>query len=168
MARALAASQDPVRAGRGRRAIARVLAAALLLAGAPAVASDPASLDCRSVPINERHIFEGEVNARGRLVGFHHAAAHRDRLLRVLRGPNAMGVYEAEFRAFGLLKRSTFFPDAWTRERVLAAIREACAAAGAPRNGRLIGRTRDGLRIQMYLDGRGGIATAFPLYEGPP
>lgn len=147
-----------------------LLAAVLAPAPSPlSIASvPPAAIDCPSAPIAQRHIFEGEVNRHGRLVGFHQAGAHPDRIVRILRGPNALGVYEAEFRAFGRLKRSTFFPDAWTREQVLAAIREACSAAGAPRDGRLVGRTAQGMRIQMYLDGRGGIATAFPLYEPAP
>jgi len=151
-------------------ALGLALAVALSLAEAPlpSPAAGPGGVDCGTAPIAEGHIFEGEVNRQGRLVGFHHVGAHRDRIVRVLRGPNALGVYEAEFRAFGKLKRSTFFPDAWTRERVLAAIREACSAAGPPRDGRLIGRTPKGLRIQMYLDGSGGIATAFPLYERSP
>ena len=134
----------------------------------PAGAGAAASLDCATAPIAEPHLREGELNRRGRLVGFHHLGPHRDRIVQVLRGPNAQGVHEAEFRGFGQLKRSTFFPDVWTREEVLAAVREACAAAGPGRGGRLIGRSRSGLRIQMYLDDRGGIATAFPLYEASP
>jgi hypothetical protein len=155
----------------GLRAAGLALLAAVLapVASPPSIASaPPAAVDCRTAPIAERHIFEGQVNRHGRLVGFHHAGAHLDRIVRILRGPNALGVSEAEFRVFGRLKRSTFFPDAWTRKRVLGAIREACAAAEAPRDGRLVGRTAEGLRIQMYLDGRGGIATAFPLYEPAP
>ena len=157
----------PVRFG---AALGLALAVAFSMAEAPlpSPAAGPGGVDCGTARIAEGHIFEGEVNRQGRLVDFHHAGPHRDRIVRVLRGPNALGVYEAEVRAFGKLKRSTFFPDAWTRERVLAAIRKACAAAGPPREGRLVGRIGEGMRIQIYLDGRGGIATAFPLYGPSP
>ncbi len=137
------------------------LAAACVGAGAVRAAS--------SVPrIDERHIFEGAVNKQGRLVGFHHVGAHRDRIIRIVRGPTALGVYEAEIRAFGLTKRSTFFPDAWTREQVLAAIREAYLNPIERSEGKIIGKTAGGVRIQMYLDRAGNIATAFPLLEERP
>jgi hypothetical protein len=132
------------------------------LAGIGAVAAQTA---VRVPQIDERHIFEGGLNKQGRLVGFHHAGPHRDRLVRIVRGPNALGVYEAEFRAFGMTKRSTFFPDAWTREQVLAAIREAYLNPIEKTGGKIVGKTASGMRIQIYLDRAGDIATAFPIYE---
>lgn len=114
--------------------------------------------------IDADHIFEGEINARGKLVGFHHVGKYTGRITKITRPPNKYGVYEAEFRAFGQTKRFTFFPDKWSRQKVLDSIYEAYLNPVKKSRNARTGKTSDGLRIKMYLDREGNIATAFPLY----
>src|SRR5258708_40115862 len=72
-----------------------------------------------SPPINVTHIFEGEINSRGKPVGFHSRPGGRDpqgaRLVRVIDRPNRAGVYTAdvEIRSGSdwLPNRSTLYPD---------------------------------------------------------
>lgn len=51
----------------------------------------------QSIKINEKHIFEGEINRRGLAVGYHHRANGKDsasaRLEKIISNPNAQGLY---------------------------------------------------------------------------
>lgn len=90
-------------------------------------------------PRLEQHIFEGHVKKRKRGVGYrelgyHHREGGVDRgamrVVRVVAGPDANGVYRARVAGPKTeggpeLRVSTFFPDSWTREDVLRAIRFA-------------------------------------------
>ena len=141
-----------------------LLVASLVVPVASPYAGANQSLPAVLPKIDEEHIFEGELNAKGKLVGFHHMGKYTDRILKITRQPNKYGVYEAEFRAFGQTKKSTFFPDRWSRQKVLDSIYEAYFnPVNKSRNAR-VGKTTDGLRVKMYLDQEGNIATAFPLY----
>src|SRR5262245_55575060 len=82
-------------------------------------------------PINRAHLFEGEINKRGKPVGFHARPGGVDpaaaRVVRVLDGPNRAGVYVArvEIRDRSgrwLGKTSTFYPDAFGEADVVAAV----------------------------------------------
>src|SRR6185295_8286543 len=72
-----------------------------------------------SPPVNVTHIFEGEINRRGKPVGFHSRPGGRNpqgaRLVRIVERPNRAGVYTAEVEIRSgsdwLGKRSTFYPD---------------------------------------------------------
>ncbi|MEW5885012.1 MAG: EndoU domain-containing protein [Armatimonadota bacterium] len=130
--------------------------------------------------INLKHIFHGEINAAGRAVGFHHEGGigwqGRARVVPGTRTvPNAEGVYQARVEIFDAARNqwvakqapSTFFPEDWSRARVLEEIQGAFGARG----GRVAGRPANyweglspsGLRIGGYTNPAGGIATAFPL-----
>ena len=80
--------------------------------------------------INERHIFEGEINANGRAVGYHHRANGQDavhaRVTRPTTAPDANGVYRGDVEIYNVMRGtwiakalgSSFFSDAWSRIKV--------------------------------------------------
>jgi hypothetical protein len=124
-------------------------------------------------PVNETHIFQGGVNHRGRPVGFHSRPGGVDpphaRVVRVVRPPDRLGVYEAEVEiedvqaGRGLGKRSTFYPDRLDRAAVIAAIVHAYAGRGAQDGMRFRGPSGLGFNIEGYLLAGGRINTAYPL-----
>lgn len=119
-----------------RRPLAAAVAAAFALAVLLAAAGPAlAGLWSSTRPaINETHVFAGEINRRGKPVGFHARPGGEDprgaRVVEVLDGPNALGVYVArvEIRDRSgrwLGKTSSFFPDRLSRGEVVAAILHA-------------------------------------------
>lgn len=125
-------------------------------------------------PINQRHIFEGETNRRGKPVGFHARPGGRDpqnaRLVERLDGPDRWGVYTGvvEIRegpgARWQRKTSTFYPDRMRREEVLAAILRAFQER---RGGgeKFRGPSGAGFTIEGYFQ-NGRINTAYPIFAG--
>lgn len=126
------------------------------------------------VAINEAHIFEGEINRRGKPVGFHARPGGRDpagaRVERIRTGPNRLGVYVATVAIRDhashqwLEKRSTFFPDDMSRSEVLAAIQHAYANREAGVREPWRGPSGRGFTIQGYVN-RGRINTAYPIFR---
>jgi hypothetical protein len=124
-------------------------------------------------PVNETHIFQGGINHRGRPVGFHSRPGGVDpphaRVVRVVRPPDRLGVYEAEVEIEDvqsgrwLGKRSTFYPDRLDRAAVIAAIVHAYAGRGAQDGMRFRGPSGLGFNIEGYLLAGGRINTAYPL-----
>lgn len=124
--------------------------------------------------IDAEHIFAGNINRRGKPVGYHSRPGGRDpvnsRVVRVLRGPSALGLYEArvEIRARPgspwLEKRSTFYPDRLSRDQVLAAIENAYRQRTTGRAERFRGPSGLGFTIEGYHRD-GFINTAYPLYR---
>ena len=124
-----------------------------------------------SPPINLTHVFEGEVNKRGKPVGFHSRPAGRNpenaRVVRIVDRPNRRGVYtaEVEIRSVGgwRAKRSTFYPDRMDRAAVIAAILNAFAKREGGGGEKFRGPSGQGFTIEGYhQDGR--INTAYPIY----
>ena len=167
-----------------RRMFCSVLfaSAAWLLAATAATALE---IDCRGPepvwsasepPVNLTHIFCGEINSRGRPVGFHARPKGFDppnaRLIEIIDGPNALGVYTAEVairaEATGWQtadeKFSSFFPDSMTSQQVLDAILAAFRDA-RDGEGKWRGDPGLGFLIEGWLlpDGR-RINTAWPIY----
>jgi hypothetical protein len=128
-----------------------------------------------SPPVNVSHIFEGEINRRGKPVGFHSRPGGRDpqnaRLVRVVDRPNRAGVYtgEVEIRSGPgwLSKRSTLYPDRMDREAVIRAVLNAFHdRAGNGRTGdgeKFRGPSGQGFTIEGYFQ-NGRINTAYPIY----
>jgi len=123
-------------------------------------------------PINVTHIFDGQINRRGKPVGFHSRPGGRDpqnaRLVRILDGPNRAGVYtaEVEIRDGGrwLEKSSTLYPDAMSREQVIAAILHAFRERPSGGGEKFRGPSGRGFTIEgYYQDGR--INTAYPIFQ---
>lgn len=124
--------------------------------------------------INLEHIFEGEVNKRGKPVGYHSRPGGVDpdgaRVVRIVEGPNRIGVYVAEIEIRNpagrwLRKRSTFYPDRLSREEVVAAILHAWNQRTKGRNNPFRGPSGEGFEIEgRPLDG-GDINTAYPIFD---
>lgn len=121
------------------------------------------------------HIFEGEVNSRGKAVGYHYEGIP-DTKGEVIEGtrstPNEEGVYTAKVRVDGVNKvsnggKSSFFPEEWTAQEVVDNINEAYEdrifVNGTDNTYR--GETSDGVIIEMYIDSSNyKIISAFPVY----
>jgi hypothetical protein len=123
-----------------------------------------------SPPVNVTHIFEGEINRRGKPVGFHSRPGGRDpqnaRLVRVVDRPNRAGVYTAEVEIRSgsdwLPKRSTLYPDRLDRAAVIQAVLNAFQSRTG--NGeKFRGPSGQGFTIEGYFQG-GRINTAYPIY----
>ncbi|HEV2856392.1 MAG TPA: EndoU domain-containing protein [Thermoanaerobaculia bacterium] len=130
-----------------------------------------------SPPVNLTHIFEGEINKRGKPVGFHSRPRGRDpanaRVVRVVDRPNRAGVYtaEVEIRSGGrwLEKRSTFYPDRMDRDAVVQAVLNAFANRASGRGGsseKFRGPSGRGFTIEGYYQ-NGRINTAYPIFTSP-
>ncbi|HYG61317.1 MAG TPA: EndoU domain-containing protein [Thermoanaerobaculia bacterium] len=124
--------------------------------------------------INAAHVFEGEINRKGRPVGFHSRPGGRDprgaRVSQVVSRPNRQGVYEARVEIRDpesgrwLGKRSTMFPDSLSREEVVRAILNAYRQRTTGKAERFRGPSGRGFTIEGYLL-RGDINTAYPIYR---
>jgi hypothetical protein len=76
------------------------------------------------------------------------------------------GVYEANVEIEGIKKgaRSSFFPDEWSQAQVEKAIQEAYANRQFdPLSRNFHGHAANGIKIEMQLDAKGWITTAYPL-----
>jgi hypothetical protein len=122
-------------------------------------------------PVNVTHIFEGQINRRGKPVGFHSRPGGRNpanaRVERVIDRPNRTGVYTAEVEIRDgsrcLSKRSTFYPDRMDREAVIRAILNAWGRRTSGNSEKFRGPSGQGFTIEgYYQDGR--INTAYPIY----
>ena len=124
-----------------------------------------------SPPVNMTHIFEGEINRRGKPVGFHSRPGGQDpenaRVTRIVERPNRAGVYTAEVEIRSnsgwLAKRSTLYPDRMDREAVIQAVLNAFRNREG--NGeKFRGPSGRGFTIEGYFQG-GRINTAYPIYH---
>ena len=113
-----------------------------------------------------KHIFNGEINPKGKAVGYHYEGlAGTDG--RVIPGTksaeDSSGVYRAEVEVNGVRKRegSTFFPKSWTPQQVVNAINKAYDGREHLQENLYTG-TVNGVRIMMRLDKNGKISTAYP------
>lgn len=124
-----------------------------------------------SPPVNVTHIFEGEINRRGKPVGFHSRPGGQDpenaRVTRIVERPNRAGVYTAEVEIRSnsgwLAKRSTLYPDRMDRAAVIRAVLNAFHDRTG--NGeKFRGPSGQGFTIEGYFQG-GRINTAYPIYN---
>jgi hypothetical protein len=124
-----------------------------------------------SPPVNLTHVFEGQINKRGKPVGFHARPAGRNpenaRVVRVVDRPNRAGVYtaEVEVRSGGgwLAKRSTFYPDRMDRAAVVQAILNAYQHRDGGGGEKFRGPSGKGFTIEGYHQ-NGRINTAYPIF----
>lgn len=84
--------------------------------------------------VNHAHIFCGELNRRGRLVGFHSRPGGSNpstvAQFRITQSPNRQGIYAGEWTYQGRsqdTKFSTMFPDSCTASQVINSIGHAAA-----------------------------------------
>jgi len=119
--------------------------------------------------INLTHIFAGEINRRGKAVGFHSRPGGVDPegsgVARVVDPPNRLGVYTAVvwIGRRGRTKFSSFYPDRLTRPQVIAAIL-AAFRHGQRRGERFRGPSGQGFTVEGYFQ-NGRIHTAYPIYS---
>jgi hypothetical protein len=131
-----------------------------------------------SPPVNVTHIFEGEINRRGKPTGFHSRPGGHDpanaRLVRIVDRPNRAGVYTAEVEirsesssgSVWLSKRSTVYPDRMDRAAVIQAVLNAYQHRTGNRgesDEQFRGPSGTGFTIEGYFQ-NGRINTAYPIY----
>lgn len=123
--------------------------------------------------LNLHHIFEGEINRKGKPVGYHSRPGGSDadgaRVVSVKDGPNRLGVYTAniEIRDGNQWKGkfSSFFPDNMSQQDVMKAILNAYNNSNDKKKQPWQGPSGLGFDIQGYTASRGDINTAFPIYR---
>ena len=121
------------------------------------------------------HILEGELNAKGKAVGFHYEGMPSAKG-KVISGteipPNQFGVYIAQVEVNGVPKvsnggKSSFFPKDWDAQKIVNSINEAFENKKLVEGTRntFRGLTSNELEIEMYIDNVSGkIISAFPKY----
>ncbi|MFK8881687.1 T7SS effector LXG polymorphic toxin [Bacillus velezensis] len=115
-----------------------------------------------------KHIYHGEVNKRGKAVGYHHESMMGGKIIPdTEKKPDKNGVYmtKVEVGSVKKIADSSFFPREWNRADVLKAIDEAYHTRKQVRSNKYRGITSTGIKIEMYLNSDGTIATAYPLYK---
>ncbi|WP_179631911.1 minor capsid protein [Clostridium peptidivorans] len=115
-----------------------------------------------------KHILEGEVNRRGKAVGFHmeNMPTKKGEIIESTRSKvDKNGIYNANVTINGVSKiaKSTFFPINMTPQQVVNVINEAYLTMKPYRGAMMKGNTKCGFDIGIYLDEKGKISTAFPL-----
>jgi len=123
--------------------------------------------------INLWHVFYGEINRKGKPTGFHSRPGGNDpanaRVVSVKDRPNRAGVYTAniEVRDGNQWKRkfSSFFPDNLSQQEVVDIIVYAYNNSKNPNKQPWSGPSGLGFQVQGYTSSRGGINTAFPVYQ---
>lgn len=122
--------------------------------------------------INLWHVFEGEINRSGKPVGYHARPGGKDpenaRVADIRDKPNRLGVYTARIEVRDgsqwKSKNSSFFPDALSRDEVVAVIQNAYQNSDNPNAQPFEGPSGLGFRVQGYTSNRGGINTAYPIF----
>lgn len=115
-----------------------------------------------------KHIYHGEINKRGKAVGYHHESMMGGNIIPgTEKAPDKNGVYMAKVEIDGVRKvaDSSFFPKEWNRVEVLKAIDEAFQTKQQIGSNKYRGVTSSGIKVEMYLNKDGSIATAYPLYK---
>ncbi|OSY00606.1 hypothetical protein S2E19_04561 [Bacillus mycoides] len=112
--------------------------------------------------------YHGEINKRGKAVGYHHESMMGGKVIPGTESvPDKNGIYRAKVEIDGVEKvaKSSFFPKEWNRVDVLKAIDEAYQNKKQIGPYKYKGITSSGIKIEMYLNTDGSIATAYPLYK---
>lgn len=125
-----------------------------------------------SPEINLWHVFEGEINRKGKPVGFHSRPNGQNpgnaKVVSIRDKPNKAGVYTANIAirdgSQWKEKFSSFFPDSMSQSEVVDAILAAYKNSRNQKQQPWQGPSGLGFNIQGYTTSRGGINTAFPVY----
>ena len=123
--------------------------------------------------INLKHIFHGEINKKGKPVGFHSRPQGKSpenaTVVEVKDGPNKDGVYTANIKIrdghLWKSKFSSFFPDSLSKKRVVQLILHAYKNSANSKRQPWKGPSGLGFDIQGYTLRNGNINTAFPIYK---
>jgi toxin YxiD len=115
-----------------------------------------------------KHIYHGEINKRGKAVGYHHESMMGGKIISgTEEKPDINGVYRAKVEIDGVKKiaKSTFLPKEWDRAKVINTINEAYETKIKIGNNKYVGKTSSGIDVEMYLNYDGKIVTAYPLFK---
>ena len=119
------------------------------------------------------HIFIGTVNSNNKGSGYHYNMIS-DSKGQIIDGTRSKadknGIYTANVEVDGRRKDaiSSFYPDSWSPQDVVDAIVEARADAlktGKMRGSYHVGYS-NGIRIDLYLDSKNKVVTAYPVKNG--
>ena len=120
------------------------------------------------------HIFDGTINSKGKATGYHYDNIDGSKgsiIPGTASKPDKHGVYTAKVEVSGVKKNgfSSFYPDSWSPQQVVDAINEAYEDALSDKSNKQgdlwIGYAGD-LEIDMYLNNKKLITTAYPIYQG--
>ena len=124
--------------------------------------------------INATHIFQGEINRRGKPTGFHAKfngkVAEGAKILSIKGKPNKAGVYTANIAIFDPKSKqwknkfSSMFPDKLKPKEVLKAVLHAYKNRKKGKSTPWRGPSGLGFPIEGYLLRNGKINTAYPIY----
>ncbi len=124
--------------------------------------------------INLTHIFQGEINRKGKPTGFHSKfngkVAEGAKIVRIKGKPNKAGVYTADVAIKdprnGQWKKkfSSMFPDDMKAKEVVRAILHAYKNRQKGKSTPWRGPSGHGFPIEGYLLRNGKINTAYPIY----
>lgn len=120
------------------------------------------------------HIFLGTINDEGKATGYHYNGivnSPGEIIPGTETEPDSFGVYTAKVRVNGKNKSgnkgySTFFPEYMSPQDVIDAINEAYENKQKIGDNLYAGLTNDGMEIDMALNKKGIIITAYPVKEG--
>ncbi len=126
-----------------------------------------------SPALNLHHIFEGEINRKGKPVGYHSRPGGKDssiaRIVSIKDKPNRAGVYTANIEIQDgnqwKSKFSSFFPDNMSQQQVSDAILNAYSNSKDKKKQPWQGPSGLGFDIQGYTMSGGDINTAFPIFR---
>lgn len=118
------------------------------------------------------HIFEGQVNARGKAVGYHYKGIEGTSgnvIPETESSTNNFGIYKAKVEVNGIPKTanggfSSFYPKSMSPQEVIGSINEAYRNRVYIRGNTYSGLTSSGVEIEMFLDKNGKIISAYPVY----
>ncbi|MDU1127274.1 MAG: EndoU domain-containing protein, partial [Clostridium sp.] len=115
-----------------------------------------------------KHILEGEINRRGKAVGFHmeNMPTRKGNIIENTRsGVDENGIYKAKVVIKGIRKQaqSSFFPTKMIPQQIIDAINEAYNRKDKISENKYSGKTSYGFEIIMYLDSNDKIITAYPI-----
>ncbi|MGV6857792.1 MAG: EndoU domain-containing protein [bacterium] len=155
--------------------LASTLSALLLLSlFCPAAIAQKKIWSNTQPPVNLTHIFQGEINRKGKPTGFHSKfngkIAEGAKILRIKGKPNDSGVYTADIAvldpATGEWKKkfSSMFPDKINARTVVEAILHAYKHRKKGKSTPWRGPSGLGFPIEGYLLRNGKINTAYPIY----
>lgn len=120
------------------------------------------------------HLFLGTINDSGKATGYHYNGI-KDTPGEIIPGtesePDRFGVYTAKVRVNGTNKSgnngySSFFPDSMSPQDVIDAINEAYENRVEISDSLYAGLTDEGMEIDMVVNKKGIITTAYPVKEG--